>query len=190
MRTKTQPPRHRTRIVRNKSSRNGARIVGIAVHSTESRDIPHSWDDLTGIGNWFDNPAAQASSTIGVDGDGNSVRWVPDDMKPWTILDWNSVTLNIEFVGRAAQPASEWEDAQLRTAAKWAAYWCHKYGIKPRRGRGLKVAGRPVIVRSGIVRHSDLTALGFGSHSDPGKNFPMRRFLQLVKWYFNNGWVI
>lgn len=188
-RQKKYPPHHRTKFVRNQSSRNGAKILAIGVHSTESADVK-GWDDLNGLTGWFNNPSSDASAHIGIDGEAHSIRWVPDARKAWTILVLNGNTLNIEFVGRAAQPEVAWEDKQIREGAKWAAYWCRKYGIPPQRGsvRGAG-GGQAVISRRGIIRHSDLTNAGVGKHTDPGKQFPMKTFLKYTQWYYEHGWV-
>jgi hypothetical protein len=45
------------KIVRNRSSRNGAGVKLIVLHSTEGGNVPHSARDLEGLGSWFDNPA-------------------------------------------------------------------------------------------------------------------------------------
>lgn len=184
----SKPPYHTRRLVRNQSSRMGRRISAIAVHSTESTDIPNSRDDLNSIFNWFNNPVSDASSHLGIDGDGQTDRWVEDHRKAWTILDLNSVTLNIEFVGRAAQPAAAWEDRQIRAAARWCAHWSIKHDIPLRRGRVRNVAGNAVVTRSGIITHKQLTDAGFGSHTDPGPAFPMRKLIRLARWYKDNGW--
>lgn len=187
-RVKDSPPSHKTRIVRNRSSRQGMPVQAVAVHSTESQDVP-GWDDLNGVGNWFDNPQSQASAHIGVDGEGHSVKWVSSTEKAWTILQLNPVTVNIEFVGRAAQSKKEWELAQLKTAAKWTAYWCLRYDIPAQVGRVRNVNGSPVITRRGIIRHSDLTDAGFGTHTDPGSAFPMESFIRYVQFYKKHGWM-
>ncbi len=189
-RTKSEPPSHTTHIVRNQSSRNGRNVSAVAVHSTESADQPGTTADLVAIRNWFDNPASQASSHIGIDGAGNTEVWVHSDRKAWTILDLNSVTCNIEFIARAAQSASEWEEEQIKQGARWAAYWCLKYDIPAQRGIVRNLAGNAVITKKGIITHKQLTDAGFGSHTDPGPNFPMSRFLELVRYYKTNGWVV
>lgn len=189
-RQRKRPPGHRTRIVCNQSSRLGVPIVAIAVHSTESQDVERSWDDLDGVGAWFDNPSSQASSHIGIDGDGHSVRWVTDDRKAWTILSLNPVTLNIEFVGRAGQSQDAWEDRQIRVGAKWAAHWCTQHALPAQRGRVAVRSGQPVITRKGIIRHSDLTDAGIGSHTDPGDAFPLTEFIKQTRHYKRHGWRI
>lgn len=189
-RTKTSPPRHTKHHVRNRSSRRGAPIQAIAVHSTESADLKGTKDDLRGIRNWFDNPASDASSHIGIDGQANTELWVPSTEKAWTILQLNDRTLNIEFVGRAAQRAKDWEEAQIKQGARWIAYWAIRFDLPVQRGNLRSVNNWPVISKKGVIRHSDLTDIGFGSHTDPGKNFPMADLLDYARWYRRNGWEV
>jgi N-acetyl-anhydromuramyl-L-alanine amidase AmpD len=186
-RTTTEAPSHSTHLVSNQSERRGP-ILAVAVHSTESADLPGTTDDLKSIRNWFDNPASQASSHIGIDGQGNTELWVHSDRKAWTIGAANSWTLNIEFVARAAQSAGAWEDAQIKQGARWLAYWAAKYDIPLQRGRCTNVHGQCVCVDPGVIRHSDVTAAGFGTHTDPGENFPMNDLIDAAKWYARNGW--
>jgi N-acetyl-anhydromuramyl-L-alanine amidase AmpD len=187
-RTKVSPPKHSKYHVINRSSRHGFPIQAIAVHSTESQDLKGTTDDLRGVRSWFNNPRSDASSHIGIDGDGNTELWVPSTEKAWTILQLNPVTLNIEFIGRAAQPKKEWEEAQLKAGARWIAYWGIRFGIPTQRGEVGVRHGQPYIKKKGIIRHSDLTKAGFGSHTDPGKNFPLDRLLDLARYYRKNGW--
>jgi N-acetyl-anhydromuramyl-L-alanine amidase AmpD len=186
-RTKTRAPEHTTHLVCNHSERRGP-ILAVAVHSTESADLPSSTRDLAAIRAWFDNPASQASSHIGIDGQGNTEQWVLSSRKALTIGAANSFTCNIEFVGRAAQSKKEWEEEQIKQGARWAAYWGHKFKIPMDQGRVRNVNGLCVCVDKGIIRHSDVTAAGFGSHTDPGHNFPFERFIDLSRWYFEHGW--
>lgn len=188
-RTRTRPPAHKTFLVCNQSERRGP-VLAIAVHSTESQDLPGTTDDLRAIRNWFDNPVSQASSHIGIDGQGNTELWVHSNKKAWTIGAANSFTCNIEFVARAAQGSSSWEKAQVKAGARWAAYWCLKYGLPVQIGNVRNVNGQCVCSKRGIIRHSDVTAAGFGSHTDPGKAFPMDDFLRYTRYYVQKGWVV
>lgn len=187
MRTNTDAPLHRTRIVRNQSERRGP-VLAVAVHSTESLDIP-GWSDLTSVGNWFDNPTSDASAHVGIDGEAHTDVWVRSNRKAWTIGAANSFTCNIEFIAKAAQAKSSWEEAQVKEGAKWAAYWCLKYNIPAQRGVVRNINGLCVCTRKGIITHMDVTAAGFGSHTDPGPNFPLQRFLELTRYYKQNGWM-
>ena len=188
-RTKTVAPSHTTHLVRNQSARRGP-ILAVAVHSTESQDIPGSTDDLRSIRNWFDNPASEASSHIGIDGAGNTELWVHSNMKAWTIGAANSWTVNIEFIGRAAQPARDWEEQQIKQGARWAAYWAIKYGLKVQKANCRSVNGLCVCTKKGVIRHSDVTAAGFGTHTDPGSGFPMDDFLSATRYYVKHGWTL
>lgn len=189
-RVKNRPPTHTSFDVRNFSSRNGAPILAVCVHSTESQDIFKSRSDLTAIRNWFDNPAASSSAHVGIDGDGNSERWVPVENKAWACLEANPFTANIEFIARAAQSASEWETAQLKVGAKWAAYWCVRFDIPAQRGVVRNINGTCVCTKKGIITHRDVTAAGFGTHTDPGANFPIDDFIRYTRYYRKNGWFV
>lgn len=186
-RTKHEPPEHTTHIVSNQSERRGP-VLAVAVHSTESQDLPGTTDDLRAIRNYFDNPKNEASSHIGIDGAGNTEVWVHSNRKAWTIGAANSWTCNIEFVARAAQPGSAWEEAQIKQGARWAAYWCIKYGLPVQKANCRNINGLCVCTKKGIIRHSDVTAAGFGSHTDPGPAFPMDEFLRLTRYFVKNGW--
>jgi N-acetyl-anhydromuramyl-L-alanine amidase AmpD len=186
-RTKTKAPAHETFLVRNQSERRGP-ILAVAVHSTESADLPDTRDDLVAIRHWFDNSRSQASSHIGIDGSGNTELWVHSNKKAWTIGAANSWTLNIEFVARAAQKAKDWEEEQIKQGARWLAYWSLKYEIPIQQAYCRGVHGQCVCVTPGVLRHSDVTAAGFGSHTDPGPKFPMDDFLDAGRWYRHNGW--
>ena len=188
-RTKTVAPSHSTHLVRNYSERR-APVLAVAVHSTESTDIPGSTVDLGAIRAWFDNPDSQASSHIGIDGDGNTELWVHSHHKAWTIGAANSWTVNIEFIARAAQGPALWEDAQIRQGARWAAYWALRYGIPAQKANCRNINGLCVCTRKGVIRHSDVTAAGFGTHTDPGPNWPMDDFLRYMRYYKQNGWVV
>jgi N-acetyl-anhydromuramyl-L-alanine amidase AmpD len=179
-----RPHERVTNLVRNKSSRGGAKPSLIVVHSTEGQDIPHTVRDLQSLGWWFDNPAADASSHVGVDGDGYSALYVPDHLKAWTCAYYNPVSLNIECIGKAAQPASQWETAQYKKVAMYIAYWSVKYGIPIRKGAVTR-DGR--VSKSGVIRHSDLGRLG-GDHHDPGRNFDLSRANDIARGFRKNGW--
>lgn len=159
-----------TRLVRNRSSRRGVKPRGIVIHTTEGHDRP-GLSDLQGLGSWFDNPAASASSHVGNDQEGNDARYVPDGEKAWTCSTFNSQTLNIEQIGFAKFAESVWIASrrdQLENTAAWIAYWSQEWGIPVRRGKTLG----PVVTTPGVMTHAQLGALG-GGHHDPGAGYPL-----------------
>ena len=167
-------PAGRVAIVRNRSSRNGAKPCRVVVHTTESHNRPGR-NDVDSVHSWFDNPAAQASSHVIIDMEGHSTTCVLDQDKAWTQAAYNPTSLSIEFIGIAA--GNEWRLAGLKKGAKFTAYWCRKYDI-PVKWSSVR----------GICGHKDLGAAG-GGHVDPGPNFPRARFLALVRYYKAFGWV-
>jgi N-acetyl-anhydromuramyl-L-alanine amidase AmpD len=165
-------------FVRNCSSRNGRTPNLIVLHSTEGANIK-GIRDLQGLGGWFDNPSAQASSHVATDADGNSARYVDDSVKAWHCAGYNSASLGVEQVGKAAQDS--WPDKQLLETARWIALWHRKYGIPIRKG---KVASDGRVLRSGVVMHSDLGNLG-GGHHDPGGDYPLTAVIRVANGFQN-----
>jgi N-acetyl-anhydromuramyl-L-alanine amidase AmpD len=159
----------------NKSSRNGAAPRLIVVHSSEGSNVA-GLADLASLGSWFAERSTQASSHVATDGEGNSARYVSDEDKAWHCMQFNSVSLGIEQIGRASQ--TSWPAPQLHETARWIAYWSRKHGIPIQHGD----VGGGSVARAGIVRHSDLGVLG-GRHSDPGRSYPLAEVLALAQRY-------
>jgi hypothetical protein len=171
-------------VVRNdvacQSDRAGAPVHLIVLHDTEGGNVPHSSRDLQGLGEFFDRLSTQASSHVAVDADGNSARYVPDHRKAWTQVAYNSIGLSVEQIGFASE---DWKgkdkEPQLRETARWIAKWSKRHGIPIRRG---KVASDGRVLRTGVVEHRELGALG-GGHHDVNENFPMDKVLRWARGY-------
>lgn len=161
-------------VVLHRDSPNvSARSTGISLivlHSTESSNMPGSAADLGGVADWFANPAAQVSAHVITDSDGHSARCVRDHAKAWACVDFNSPSLNIEQIGRAAQ--MHWSRAEWVETARWIAQWSHEHHIPIRKA---EVAGAAVR-RSGVTTHAALGAAG-GDHHDPGPGYPLEEVL-------------
>lgn len=165
------------RIVRNQSARSGSRPVLIVVHATQSAELD-GVADLANTGQWFDNPIAQASSHVCVDGQGHSARFVADHMKAWHCAGYNRVSLGVEQIGFAE--FKRWQEAELRETARWIARWSVLHGIPIQKGRVHQ--DRVEVNRAGVVRHSDLGAVG-GGHFDPGHPYPLHDVLVMAREY-------
>jgi N-acetyl-anhydromuramyl-L-alanine amidase AmpD len=157
------------------SSRNGTKIRLIVVHATASHNYK-GLGDLKAIGGWFQNPNAQVSAHACTDNEGNSARYVPDDLKAWHCAQFNSVSLGIEQI--LPGNGTEITDAMYRETARWLAMWSKRHHIRLRKAR--RVGTR--IVLSGVSRHSDLGALG-GNHDDPGPNYDLAKVLRYARHY-------
>ena len=173
-------PRVVVRTASPNCSHRNANVSLIVLHSTEGKNYPKSSADLKGLGAWFSNPAAGVSCHVATDGDGQSARYVRDDLKAWHCAGYNSASLGIEQVGFAADSRKTWlgRRDQLRETARWIAYWHRKHGIPIR--KGAVASGR--VTRSGVLRHSDLGAVG-GGHRDPGSSYPFGLVLLTARYY-------
>lgn len=164
----------------NQSTRT-ANIGIIVLHSTESHNRKGA-SDLEAIAGFFGSSSAQASSHVVTDNDGHSARCVPDERKAWTVGNLNSISLNLEQIGFAAQGRKEWreKEAHLHEVARWIAYWSRKHDI-PIRKAVLSSSG--AIVRKGVTTHAYCSSHGAGtSHWDPGE-YPMGYVLWLARGY-------
>jgi hypothetical protein len=160
------------------SSRHGEEIKLIVIHDTEGGNIPNSSRDLAGLGDYFDKISTQASSTVAVDEDGNSARYVDDDRKAWAQAYYNAPALSIEQIGFATDDwNSPKKEAQLQEVARWIALWSKRYNIPIRAGK-VTVDGR--ITLSGVKQHRSLGTLG-GSHHDVSHDYPMTKVLAYAR---------
>lgn len=141
----------------------------IVLHTTESRDRP-GVVDLGSLAAWFDRRRARASSQVGNDRAGASVRMVDDDQVAWTQMRFNAVSVSIEQIGYARFSREQWMTrrlAQLNNTAAWIAYWADRYGLPIRRA----VTSRGQVLAPGVAAHSQLGRPG-GGHDDPGPGYP------------------
>lgn len=175
----TPEPQRLVKLVRNYSSRNGARPALLIVHTTESPDA-HGLADLLGLNAWFNNPSAQASSNFGDDAEGNIIEMVPDTQKAWAQAYFNPWAISVEQIAYARYTAADWATRlpEVQATARIFAAEAKKWGIPIRRGA---VSGCS-IVRSGIVTHNDLGACG-GGHHDPGTGYPLAALIKMTAAY-------
>lgn len=157
-----------------KSSRGGAHPTLITVHAAVMHPVP-GIKDLVQLGEMFRPLSFQASSHVATDGEANSARFVRDEDKAWHCAGYNRMSLGIEQIIMADGTGLTRD--LYRETARWCARWSKMYGIPIQ--KGLVENGR--VIRPGIVRHSDLGALG-GGHSDPGR-YDMTAMMNLAKFY-------
>jgi hypothetical protein len=66
----------------------------------------------------------------------------------------------------------------LKRTARLVAYLCHRWGLPVNfvDAAGLRAG------HAGVTTHAEVTkAFGKSTHTDPGKGFPMGRFLDMVR---------
>lgn len=167
-----------TDISPKQSSREGARIHGLVLHTTEGGDNPSNDADLKGLGSLFHSE--EASAHLGVNVAGRFARYVEDSAKAWAVCNFNSVTLSLEQIGFAAFSKDQWfgRHNQLHGAAEFLAYGHTHYGIPLEPGQ---VSGS-AIIKPGIFQHKDLGISGSG-HVDCGSGYPQGYVTLLAKFF-------
>lgn len=155
----------------NRSSRNGAKVRLIAVHSAEGAR------DRISLGKYFQGPV-DASSHVGIDA-GGVEQYVPYNEKAWTLLNGNPISENAELCAFARWSRAQWlsegtvdgvvnPKRMLDNAAAWIRERCLANGIPIRKIDAAAIKRG----EAGVIGHVDWTNTGDGNHTDPGPNFP------------------
>jgi hypothetical protein len=170
-----------TDITDHASSRQGARIHGLVLHTTEGDDHTADHQDLVGLGQLFHSE--EASAHLAVNRDGVFARYVNDRDAAWAVCYLNPVTLNLEQVGFAEFSRDDWfgRHAQLHGAAEFLAYGHIHYGVPLHPG---KVEGG-AITEAGVFQHGQLGLPGSG-HSDCGPGYPQGYVTLLARYFIAN----
>lgn len=145
------------------SSRDGARVTNFILHTQEGNGTAES------LAAYLNNPANGVSYHYTLR-DAVLVRVVPEELASWSVLSANPFTVNLCFAGsRVAWSRQDWLsiDDDLRIAAYIAVRSAHRHGYPA------DVIAPDYHVADGITDHHYVTrALGIGSHTDVGPNFP------------------
>lgn len=157
-------------ILDRSESRDGARVIWLAVHSTEANDVPRV-DDAASLrdASWWtgSSHAITDNESLLTPAEG----CVPYERAAWTLRNGNHRSENIEQVGWAAWTREEWlaHPGTLDHTARWLADRSKARGIPLVKLSPADVAaGKP-----GVIGHVDYTlGTGDGTHTDPGPNYP------------------
>lgn len=153
------------------SSRDGARITNFLLHTQEGNGTAES------LAAYLNNPANGVSYHYTLR-DAIVVRVVPEELASWSVLSANPFTVNLCFAGsRVAWSRAAWLaiDDDLRIAAYLAVRSAHRHGYST------AVIAPDYHVGDGIADHQYVTrALGIGTHTDVGPNFPWDVFAGYV----------
>lgn len=148
------------------SSRNGATVIWLVLHTTEG--IMRAWD----LRNWT---SWAGSSHAASDETGVLLTpehgFVPYDRAAWTLRNGNPISENIEQCGWARWTRAEWlaRPQLLDATARWLADRSKARGIPLRRLSHAEVRARV----PGVIMHDDYSkATGDGSHWDCGPGYP------------------
>ena len=156
----------------NYSSRSGGTVRLIVVHTAEGATTYQS------LGSYFQNPASQVSSHVGIDDTPNTVgEYVDRNSKAWTASNANPVAVQAELCAFAAWDTATWNQhsQMLQNTAQWIAEEAKTFGIPLTRltAQQAQSNGR------GICEHVDLGSWG-GGHTDCGSAFPMDQVISMA----------
>lgn len=139
---------------------------------------------------WFQNPAARASAHYVIAYDGTVYQMVREKDIAWHAGNWeyNKRAIGIELAGYADK--NMYTDEEYHACAKLVAYLAKKYGIPIVHPEGIAPAdpedGAGIIGHSQVPDPRDPSRGGGRSHHyDPGKYWNWTKFMELVKYYYN-----
>lgn len=150
----------------------------IVIHDME---MPEKGDTAESCANFFHRGGTQASAHYCIDN--NSVVQCVSDMDiAWSAPGANRNGLHFEHAGYARQTAEDWSDSysqqMLSVSSALVADKCKQYSIPMAfvSGDQLRKGYR------GITTHYQITKAfnTVGGHTDPGPNFPMDQYINMV----------
>lgn len=154
-----------TRLVRNHSSRNGARVGLFVLHYTVSR--PGSLDIIRRL---FDTPSFGASSTFGLEPTGRCETWVRPSDKPWTNGAFNPVTETVEIIAMGTESRAWWLSQRIFKARILARLVWSRLRARGLRPRFVDPVSCAVPAGGGWTDHNALEC--GNTHHDVKPNFP------------------
>lgn len=171
--------RHDYKASKTSGTRPLSAIHLIVIHDAEVDD------DLLGaekVGAYFQSKAAKGSTHYGVD-DNSTQQYLPDNAICWGAPGANADGLHIELMGKASHTRAQWiaHHGPMFDRAAWLiATKAKAYNIPIR----LLSIAEIRAGKKGIVTHALITAaLPGGTHTDPGKGFPMDLLLDKARKY-------
>jgi N-acetyl-anhydromuramyl-L-alanine amidase AmpD len=164
---------------RNYTPANRTKVDLIVIHDMEAPEKP---DTAESVAKWFAGPTApQASAHYCVDDD-SIVMCVREKDVAWHAPGANSNGIGLEHAGYASQGAADWADpyseAMLNISALLVRDICTRWQIPMNYVDAAGLLAR----QRGITTHLQVTnAFRQGDHTDPGPNFPMTHYIELVR---------
>lgn len=151
----------------------------VVIHTAECDCVPGA---AAGIGRYFATSGSGGSAHYGEDPAAEG-HYVHENRIAWHAPP-NQYSAGVEIAGRASFTAAQWQaanvQAALHRAAARTADLVHRYGLPV-----VWLSAADLLAgKRGITGHVCVSrAWRQSTHTDPGPNFPIRQFLQLVEAY-------
>jgi N-acetyl-anhydromuramyl-L-alanine amidase AmpD len=152
----------------------------LVIHTMEALEKPAT---ATNVALWFaSSTAPKASAHFCID-DNHVIQCVRVQDVAWHAPGANNNGIGLEHAGYASQTSADWQDVYsqnvLLNSANLAGELCLAFSIPAEfvDAAGLRAGKR------GITTHAEVTKAFPGpgrTHWDPGPNFPMEEYLELV----------
>lgn len=169
----------------NYTPANRTEIKWLVLHSMEAKEASSTAENVAKYFAGTHGPAPEASAHFNIDDD-SIVQSVLEKDVGWHAKGCNKYSIGLEHAGYARQSEKEWNDpfsiTMLRNSAYLAARLCKKWNIP------VAYIDRKGLVNgdAGITTHNEITyAFKKGTHTDPGKGFPIDQYIQMVKDYID-----
>lgn len=170
-------------------TRNPMPARGIDLITLHDMEAPEKGDTAESVAKWFAGPTApQASTHLCIDNN-SAVRGVHDKDIAWHAPGANHNSIGFEHAGYANQSMTEWLDPfgkdMIEISAEQAAKYCLSYKLPVAYRRAADLL-RGWDYGRGITTHWQVTlAYHRGNHTDPGNNFPIEYYLNVVMQYIS-----
>lgn len=139
--------------------------------------------DILAVTNGWELQGKGYNAHCVIDGSGHTAKCALDNQICWAVAGSNTGRLHVELIGFDTYTEHQWMTiarAGMKEAAKWFAYWAHEHDIPVRTS-----------VNHGFATHAMYSeAFHKSDHTDPGPNFPWHRFMDDIRYYYKNGWVL
>lgn len=150
-------------------------VKWVVLHDTEG-------GTARSIARYFSTSSSGGSTHLVLD-DNECYRCLDNNQVPWGAKGANYAGFHIEQCGFAHWTQATWmsHKSMLHRAAYKTALHCHRFNIPVR----FCTAAMLKEGRRGITTHAECSKAFGGTHSDPGKNYPLQHVMRLTAYYYN-----
>jgi peptidoglycan hydrolase-like protein with peptidoglycan-binding domain/N-acetyl-anhydromuramyl-L-alanine amidase AmpD len=165
---------------KNFTRANRTLVDAVVIHTMEAAEASTTAERVAA---WAAGPNAPRASWHYAIDDDSIVQCVKEEDVAWAAPGCNGKGIQLEHAGFARQTAEQWSDGfsmqMLARSALLTARICKRWNVP------IQFVDATALVRGerGITTHWEVTkgpGKGRTTHTDPGKHFPMARYIELV----------